>query len=292
MEVLLPPKWKPASSAKKDNAPVLQGQNKPEATLKTKMNFKLNESLEPEGRSTSVDGSPTTTRRKDYHIFDNAPAVVVSLTDSIKPKEHDNYMESDDPTHISNIRRSLIQQEYPNSDFHQASAAQIKSTMTGLNLEQTISDEEEQEVSNLLDEAVNLPPSSAVSDSQDQDDNEQGESRNATTSKKIGERTEADLHHLKNRIRNQHNKFKKRHLDHSEFTSEEDLPYQGDSDISLPLEILFRVALYINQAKAANKIESTLVSVTTNSIDILVNSLTAFERIVHTPIPKAYNIHL
>lgn len=290
MEVLLPPKWEPASSAKKANAPVPQGQNMPESTLKTKMNFKLNESLEPEGRSTSVDGPPTITKRKDYHIFDNAPAIVVSLTDSIKPKEHGDYMESDDPTQISNIRRSLIQQEYPNSDFHQASAAQIKSTMTGLNLEQTISDEEEQQVSNLLDEAVNLPPSSAVSDSPDQDDSEQGESRNATTSRKMG--TEADLHHIKNRIRNQHNKFKKRHLDHSEFTSEEDLPYQGDSDISLPLEILFRVALYINQAKAANKIESTLVSVTTNSIDILVNSLTAFERIVHTPIPKAYNIHL
>lgn len=290
MEVLLPPKWEPASSAKA-NAPVPQGQNMPEPSLKTKVNFKLNESLEPEGRSTSVDGS-TIKKRKDYHIFDNAPAIVVSLTDSIKPREHDNYMESDDPTHISNVRRSLIQQEYPNSDFYQASAPQIKSTMTGANIEQTIADEEEQQVGNLLDEAVNLPPSSAVSDSPDQDDSEQGESRNATTSKKMGSRTEADLHHIKHRIRDQHNKFKKRHLDHSEFTSEEDLPYQGDSDISLPLEILFRVALYINQAKAANKIESTLVSVTTNSIDILVNSLTAFERIVHTPIPKAYNIHL
>ncbi|KAI8334386.1 Bestrophin, RFP-TM, chloride channel-domain-containing protein [Chlamydoabsidia padenii] len=82
------------------------------------------------------------------------------------------------------------------------------------------------------------------------------------------------------------------HGDRFPFTSEEDLPDQGDGDISLPLEILYRIALYINAAKAAGKIESSFVSVTTNSLDTLANTLTAFERIVHTPIPKAYNIHL
>lgn len=82
------------------------------------------------------------------------------------------------------------------------------------------------------------------------------------------------------------------HGDRNPFTSEEDLPDQGDGDISLPLEILYRIALYINAAKAAGKIESSFVSVITNSLDTLVNTLTSFERIVHTPIPKAYNIHL
>lgn len=274
-----------------------------QTTAQLKIN--LNDTVQPNavaGRSTSVD-APSAKKRRDLHIFDRAPAVMVSLTDSIKPKQHDGYMESDDPTHIANVRRSLIQQEFPNSDFVQASTAQIKSTMTGVDLDQTIMDEEEQQGSRLLDEAVNLPPASAVPDSpredddddDDDEDDHRGQGRSRTTvadMKKMGSKTQADLHHIKNRIRNQHQKFKKRHLDHSEFTSEEDLPYQGDSDLSLPLEILFRVALYINQQKAANKIESTLVSVTTNSIDILVNSLTAFERIVHTPIPKAYNIHL
>lgn len=302
VEVLLPPKWEPASSAKKSKGATMpQGQNMTQTTAK--LDIKLDDTVHPAavaGRSTSVD-APTAKKRRDFHVFDRAPAVMVSLTDSIKPKQHDGYMESDDPTHIANVRRSLIQQEFPNSDVVQASTAQIKSTLTGVNLEQTIYDEEEQQGSRLLDEAVNLPPDSAVPDSPREDDDEdddeeddnEGGSRNTVAGmKKMGSKTQADLHHIKSRIRNQHQKFKKRHLDHSEFTSEEDLPYQGDSDLSLPLEILFRVALYINQAKAANKIESTLVSVTTNSIDILVNSLTAFERIVHTPIPKAYNIHL
>ncbi|KAL7334959.1 hypothetical protein PS15p_200510 [Mucor circinelloides] len=297
LEVLLPPKWEPASSAKKNKAAVPEGKNMTQTAAK--LNINLDDTVQPTvaGRSTSVD-APSAKKRRDFHVFDKAPAVMVSLTDSIKPKQHDGYMDSDDPTHIANVRRSLIQQEFPNSDFVQASTAQIKSALIGVNSELTIGDEEEQQVSRLLDEAVNLPPASAVPDSprdEDDDDNNHGEGRSRTTAanvSKMGTKTQAEFHHIKNRIQNQHQKFKRRHLDHSEFTSEEDLPYQGDSDLSLPLEILFRVALYINQAKAANKIESTLVSVTTNSIDILVNSLTAFERIVHTPIPKAYNIHL
>ncbi|KAI8647069.1 Bestrophin, RFP-TM, chloride channel-domain-containing protein [Parasitella parasitica] len=290
LEVLLPPKWEPASSAKRNQAQTLQGQNTRKTTT---MNIKLNDTAElATGSSTSVDGHTSPKKRREFHILDKAPAIVVSLTDSIKPKQHGCYMESDDPTSISNVRRSLIQQEFPNSDFVQASTAQIKSSMTGADLEQTISDEEEQQVSRLLDEAVNLPPTSAVPDSPRPDGNRADSRFKNATLAKMGSHTQADLHSIKHRIRNQHQKFRKRRLDHSEFTSEEDLPYQGDSDLSLPLEILFRVALYINQAKAANKIESTLVSVTTSSIDILVNSLTAFERIVHTPIPKAYNIHL
>lgn len=316
----MPPKWQPASSVKRETATSSKGK-KATTRSATRMNIYLEDAPSAAGCSTSVYApsirttatTATTKKKKDYHIFDKAPAVMVSLTDAIKPKDHDSYMDSDDPTHIFNVRRSLIQQEFPNSDFAQASTAQIKSTMTGINLDQTILDEEQElQGSRLLDEAVNLPPSSAVPDSPgpdnhghdnshdgnnadaDTDDSsEEGGSKRVTASiKKMGSTTQADLHHLKNRIRDQHQKFRKRHLDHSEFTSEEDLPYQGDSDLALPLEILFRVALYINQAKAANKIESTLVSVTTSSIDILVNSLTAFERIVHTPIPKAYNIHL
>lgn len=210
-----------------------------------------------------------------FRLLTKSPALLVSLTDSIKPTSRGEYMESDDPTHISNVRRSLIDQEFPKSNVSQMSSSYIKSTMPGAELNHTISEEEEQNV-RLLDEAVNLPPRKATEDnvpSGSRDVNDRG-------------------NFIRQRLHKPHRKYKKRNLDHSEFTSEEDLPYQGDSDLSLPLEILFRVALYINQAKAANKIESTLVSVTTSSIDVLVNSLTSFERIVHTPIPKAYNIHL
>lgn len=231
--------------------------------------------LENDGKddTRSLPGATKNASHK-FRIFTKAPALLVSLTDSIKPFSHGDYMESDDPTNISNIRRSLVDQEFPNSNVSQMSSTYLKSTMPGADPRHTIFEEEEQNVS-ILDEAVNLPPAIAVEDD--------------IPSGSRGLNSAGD--HIRHRFRD-HRKYKKRNLDHSEFTSEEDLPYQGDSDLSLPLEILFRVALYINQAKAANKIESTLVSVTTSSIDILVNSLTAFERIVHTPIPKAYNIHL
>lgn len=239
------------------------------STMPTKtMSIGLENSEDTRG----ADGSSTSPSPK-MRFLSKAPALLVSITDSIKPTSHGEYLEADDPTQLSNIRRSLIDQEFPNSNVSQMSASYLKSSILGSEQNHTIS-EEEQNV-NLLDEAVNLPPTQAV------EDGAPSGSRGLNTA---GE-------HIRNRFR-QHRQYKKRNLDHSEFTSEEDLPYQGDSDLSLPLEILFRVALYINQAKAANKIESTLVSVTTSSIDILVNSLTAFERIVHTPIPKAYNIHL
>ncbi|KAI7893730.1 Bestrophin, RFP-TM, chloride channel-domain-containing protein [Mucor mucedo] len=276
LEVLLPPKWEPASvqknkASEEQQEDVANGKKGKNSTVPKKA---MSITLESNGDDTrSVDGSPQNVPHK-MRIFSKAPALLVSLTDSIKPESHGGYMESDDPTHISNVRRSLVDQEFPNSDVSHMSTAYLKSTMPGSELNHTISEEEEQNV-HLLDEGVNLPPVEAV------DDNVPSGSR--------GVNNAGD--HIRNRFR-QHRQYKKRNLDHSEFTSEEDLPYQGDSDLSLPLEILFRVALYINQAKAANKIESTLVSVTTSSIDILVNSLTAFERIVHTPIPKAYNIHL
>jgi hypothetical protein len=295
VEVLLPPKWEPASSAKRAEE---HGDGKKKKDKKktkgitdasTVMHIELSDSECGDIRGAKNKKKDKKKKHKGGFLT-QAPAVLVSLTDSIKPKDHGDYMESDDPTHISNVRRSLIQQEFPTSDFSKMSTAFLKSTMMETdetNIRRTVSQEEEQQAnvaSRLLDEAVNLPPTKGVKD---------GESHSEAQAVPEASGSNDTLHaEVRNRFNDQHRTSIRRHLDHSEFTSEEDLPYQGDSDLSLPLEILFRVALYINQAKAANKIESTLVSVTTNSIDILVNSLTAFERIVHTPIPKAYNIHL
>lgn len=297
---MLPPKWEPASSAKKaEHDGKKKKDNKKKKTTKgitdtkTVLHIELNESDSERGdtRDTHKKKKNKLKKNKGGYLT-QAPAVLVSLTDSVKPKDHGEYMESDDPTHISNVRRSLIQQEFPNSDFSKMSTAFLKSSMIDTDdedIRRTVSQEEEQQAksaSRLLDEAVNLPPTKGV------DDEEQGSSSEAQAVPQASGSNDSLHSEIRNRFSYQHRTSVRRHLDHSEFTSEEDLPYQGDSDLSLPLEILFRVALYINQAKAANKIESTLVSVTTNSIDILVNSLTAFERIVHTPIPKAYNIHL
>lgn len=304
LEVLLPPKWEPASAVKKteeehgdkkDKKKKKNKKNKAKGISQatTVMHIELSDSDGQEAESRETGNKDKKKKhKKNKHkggLLKQAPAVLVSLTDSIKPKDHGEYMESDDPTHISNVRRSLIAQEFPHSDFSHMSTAFLKSSMMDSDdedIHRTVSQEEEQqanEASRLLDEAVNIPPAKGVVD---------GEPSTPTVQRAPTYSYGSTHFEIRNRFRNQHRTFRKRHLDHSEFTSEEDLPYQGDSDLSLPLEILFRVALYINQAKAANKIESTLVSVTTNSIDILVNSLTAFERIVHTPIPKAYNIHL
>lgn len=284
VEVLLPPKWEPASVAKR---------NKLDSLAKQKPNMKstvLNINLNSAGARNR--------KKKNMHIFKRAPAVVMTLADSIKPPENAAYMDADDPTHISNIRRSLIQQEFPDSDITQASTSQIKSVLTGQNLEHTIS-QEEQQPPRLLDEAVSPPPLSGVPDSprpshrleEEEEEDQSGQEESSHTPLR-SHSVEGKLHRFKERFHQQHRKGQRRHLDHSDFTSEEDLPYQGDSDLSLPLEILFRVALFINQAKEAKKIESPLVSAATSSLDTLINSLTAFERIVHTPIPKAYNIHL
>lgn len=299
----MPPKWEPASAVKKaeedsdkKDKKKKKGKGKKAKGISQATTVMHIEIRESDGEQTESREAGKKDHKKPHKkhkhkggFLKQAPAVLVSLTDSIKPKDHGEYMEADDPTHISNVRRSLIAQEFPHSDFSHMSTAFLKSSMMDSDdddIHRTVSQEEEQqatEASRLLDEAVNLPPAKGVVD---------GEPSSATFQRAPTYSYGSTHSEIRNRFHNQHRTFRKRHLDHSEFTSEEDLPYQGDSDLSLPLEILFRVALYINQAKAANKIESTLVSVTTSSIDILVNSLTAFERIVHTPIPKAYNIHL
>ncbi|RCH90221.1 hypothetical protein CU098_009663, partial [Rhizopus stolonifer] len=258
-ENLLPPKWEPVSTKdlKKNNLGTTT------TNLRKSVPFDLTRDV------------PSTSRHSRFSILSKAPAICLSKSNFIKPHSQGEYMEADDPTDIANIRRSLIQQEFPYSDLNHISAAQLQDTNESRDISET--EEEAHEGTHLLDESTHSPPTTAVAD--DTPDNRRLSYQATETN-------------LINRFKKQHQKGVKRHLDHSKFTSPEDLPYLGDSDISLPLEILFRIALYINQAKAQKKIESSLVSVTTNSIDTLVNSLTAFERIVHTPIPKAYNIHL
>ncbi|KAI8142424.1 Bestrophin, RFP-TM, chloride channel-domain-containing protein [Fennellomyces sp. T-0311] len=177
----------------------------------------------------SVTHAPTVTiakQKKRKRIMKSVP-LVMSLYDTLRPSCHqENPLEPDDQNDVVNIRRSAIQQEYPDSDLAQAnSTADVRRMM----------------------------------------ENDEGIVQNGESS-----------HHHRALL----------------FTSDEDLPSQGDADIALPLEILFLVALYVNQAKRSNKIESNFVSVVSSSLDTLVNTLTAFERISNTPVPKAYNIHL
>lgn len=78
----------------------------------------------------------------------------------------------------------------------------------------------------------------------------------------------------------------------SQFVSDEDLPDEGNADMSLPLEIIFRMSLYMQQAKTSKKIDDTFSNVIINHLNNLNDCLAGMERIVNTPIPAVYVIHL
>ncbi|KAI8336706.1 Bestrophin, RFP-TM, chloride channel-domain-containing protein [Chlamydoabsidia padenii] len=201
-------------------------------------------------------------RKKAHSVMHEIKSLplVVSLHDTVKPHHSTVSLEPDVRNDVHNMRRSLIKKFYPDTEISDSSAPSIQKRAVRLALHEEKKRQRQQQSS----ESEPLLPSSSTTTSYS--------SSLSSSSSSLCPPTE--------------------HGDHAPFTSEEDLPDQGDGDISLPLEILYRIALYINAAKAAGKIESSFVSVTTNSLDTLVNTLTAFERIVHTPIPKAYNIHL
>lgn len=90
---------------------------------------------------------------------------------------------------------------------------------------------------------------------------------------------------------NQVSKSKKKKRQ-AKFISEEDLPDEGNSDMSLPLEIIFRMSLYMAQAKTAGKIDGAFSNVIITHLNNLNDSLSGMERIVNTPIPAVYVVHL
>ncbi|KAF7729677.1 hypothetical protein EC973_004050 [Apophysomyces ossiformis] len=260
LEVLLPPNWKPAS---------VTYAKKPKMIGKKSLS--------------------TLSMQKAQRLMDRAKSIklVVALHDSIKPPTHECPLDPDDPTDMCNVRRSALRQHFPDSDLADISAAEVRRKAAGADSD--VEEEEEEEVDEEAtafgdEEAQEVPETCDATTTAEDCEAAGPRPRGLDTA---GTSSREHRHHLHLPRRRHHRKKA-----NSTFTSDEDLPDQGDSDLALPIEILFRVALYINQAKAAGKIESSFVSVTTSSIDTLINCLTAFERIVHTPIPKAYNIHL
>ncbi|KAI9299609.1 Bestrophin/UPF0187, partial [Cunninghamella echinulata] len=77
------------------------------------------------------------------------------------------------------------------------------------------------------------------------------------------------------------------------FISDEDLPDDSmEANMSLPLEILFRMSLYMAQAQHNKKVDSIFSGVIIGHLNQLNDCLAGLERLEDTPIPKAYNIHL
>ncbi|KAG0021723.1 hypothetical protein BGZ82_011262 [Podila clonocystis] len=65
-----------------------------------------------------------------------------------------------------------------------------------------------------------------------------------------------------------------------------------DGQMSLPLEIIYALSLWVIGENRAGRIEGSLVGNMLGSINTMTDIFTNMERIVFTPIPLAYSIHL
>ncbi|ORX56988.1 UPF0187-domain-containing protein [Hesseltinella vesiculosa] len=200
--------------------------------------------------------------RRMIHKLKKLP-LVVSVHDDVKPDDDQAMLQPDHRNDVHNMRRTLIKEFFPDDEIVEDSAPAIQKKV-------------------LAEALTTLSPTSSTAAGPSSffgragQDAENDETRPLLVGR----------HHKPSSVKSLYGDRD------PVFASEEDLPDQGDGDLSLPMEIIYRISLYINAQKAAGKIESSFVSVTTSSLDTLVNTLTSFERIVHTPIPKAYNIHL
>ncbi|GJJ68223.1 ion channel-forming bestrophin family protein [Entomortierella parvispora] len=80
-----------------------------------------------------------------------------------------------------------------------------------------------------------------------------------------------------------------RHYSHEPWTIETG---NDDGQMSLPLEIAHGLSLWVIGENRAGRIEPALVGTLLGSINTMVDIFTNMERIVFTPIPMAYAIHL
>lgn len=65
-----------------------------------------------------------------------------------------------------------------------------------------------------------------------------------------------------------------------------------DSNNNLPLEISLYISSYIHDNAKKKTIEAPLITNMLNNVNVLVDCLTQFERVLRSPIPLAYSIHL
>ncbi|KAK9767584.1 hypothetical protein K7432_002517 [Basidiobolus ranarum] len=66
----------------------------------------------------------------------------------------------------------------------------------------------------------------------------------------------------------------------------------SETGINLPLEIAFYLSMYVQKQLKSKKIEGAQNTVISNSLSTMVDCFGSLERILRTPIPLAYNIHL
>ncbi|KAI8055924.1 Bestrophin, RFP-TM, chloride channel-domain-containing protein [Syncephalis plumigaleata] len=82
----------------------------------------------------------------------------------------------------------------------------------------------------------------------------------------------------------------KKHRRRASITAKQDLNRAIESN--LPLEITIYIQSYIRLLRKRNAIEPPYATAMENALNSLVDCLTGFERILRTPIPIAYSVHL
>ncbi|KAI9597202.1 Bestrophin/UPF0187, partial [Syncephalis fuscata] len=82
----------------------------------------------------------------------------------------------------------------------------------------------------------------------------------------------------------------KEHRRRASITAKTDLNQAINSN--LPLEITIYIQSYIRLLRKRNDIEAPYATAMENALNSLVDCLTGFERILRTPIPLAYSVHL
>ncbi|OXA37642.1 UPF0187 protein sll1024 isoform X2 [Folsomia candida] len=68
--------------------------------------------------------------------------------------------------------------------------------------------------------------------------------------------------------------------------------YDVVTPTNIPIELSYYIASYIKSVKDRDLIDPSTLTVMNNALTMLVDCLTAFERILRTPIPLAYSVHL
>ncbi|CAL8113926.1 unnamed protein product [Orchesella dallaii] len=68
--------------------------------------------------------------------------------------------------------------------------------------------------------------------------------------------------------------------------------YDKAAPTNIPIELSYYIASYINRVNQRKLVDGSTVAVMNNALNSLVDCLGGFERILRTPIPLAYSVHL
>lgn len=68
--------------------------------------------------------------------------------------------------------------------------------------------------------------------------------------------------------------------------------YDEETPTNIPVELSYLLGAYIKTSNQQNLVDPSLLAALNNALNSLVECLTGFERVLRTPIPLAYSVHL